>query len=57
MDWLILYILTGIGFTEGIEYANRVLKNHKNRLGVVGYLFMMLLWPIFLTLFLIGLSK
>ena len=57
MDWLILYILMGIGFTEGIEYANRVLKNHQNRLGVVGYLFMMLLWPIFLTLFLIGLSK
>lgn len=57
MDWLIFYLLTGIGFTEGIEYGNRVLKNHQNRLGAIGYLSMMLLWPIFLALFLIGLSK
>ena len=55
MDWLIAYLLAGITFTEGIEYANRILRNHQNRLGVVGYLFMVLLWPIFLLIFLRGL--
>jgi len=57
MGWLIVYILAGITFTEAIEYVNRILKQHQNRLGVVGFIGMMLLWPIFLLIFLRGLLR